>query len=1386
MVQPIPIQQEYLHWYGITYSIDGSTYTNTTGVFTLVPSGTYNVTAENASGCISSGTSVTINAAPGAPAAPTASATLQPTCNIPTGTITITAPMGSGITYSIDGSTYANTTGVFTLVPSGTYNVTAENAAGCISSGTSVTINAAPGAPAAPTASATLQPTCNVPTGTITITAPMGSGITYSIDGSTYTNTTGVFTLVPSGTYTVTAKNAAGCISAGTPITINSSPVLPAIPTVTFTQPTCIVSYQSGNTFNLVSPGSYTVTAENAAGCISLGTSVTINAAPATPSTPTATLIQPTCTTATGKITVTSPTGIGMTYSIGGAYQSGATFNTLSPGSYTITAKNANGCFSSGDIVTILTQPPTPATPVTILTQTGCTVSTGTITITSPLGSGITYSIGGAYQSGNTFNLVSPGTYTVTAENPNGCISNGTIITILAQPLTPAAIAGADRAVCLNISTQIGAASDPGSTYIWSSFPAGFASTSANPTVTPLVNTTYTVVETITATGCQNSNSVTVTVNPLPIASTITAGGATTFCAGNSVILSGNNGGIWSNGATTSSITVITSGDYYVTNTNNCGSITSNHITVTVNPLPIASIISASGATTFCECSCTNVILSGNNGGIWSNGIVAPSITVYSSGDYYVTNTNAFCSITSNHIIVTANPKPLAITGNNAAFCVGNSVSLGTSAISGHTYIWTPATGLSSSTISNPVASPTVTTTYSLTEYIIATGCQKTNSVTITVNQLPAATTGSNVAICIGNSVILGASSTSGDTYIWTPSTGLSSAIISNPVASPIVTTTYTLTETNTATGCQKTNSVTVTVNPLPNATVGNNATICNGNSVALGTTSISGHTYSWTPITGLSSSIISNPVASPSGTTAYTLTETITLTGCQKSHSVTVTVNPLPSAMIISANGPTTFCEGNNVMLSGNNGGLWSTGATTPSITVSTSNDYYASNTNSCGTATSNHILVTVNPLPTATTGGNTDICIGNSVTLGAPSLPGHTYLWIPSTGLSSSTIANPVASPTVSTSYLLIETITATSCQKMNTVTVNVDNAPNIITEPVNQSSCVGSSVSFSVTATGTGLSYQWRKGTVNLISTGNISGANSAVLTINPVSISDVASDYNVVVTGACLQNETSINVSLSIGIATIIYEPDNQTACIGNSVSFSVFATGIGLSYHWRKGSVNLINGGNISGAHSATLTINPVSFLDAASDYNVVISGICSQNVTSDNVSLTVNSCCLIVTDAITHGNALCPMMSDGWVSVLLDISSLGSPFTISLSPTVPALPATIIPGTPYLITGLAAGNYIINISSANGICVETHNITIENTQQGCCFTDIDTCNCIHKIISDITYNSDVIWNGKYYIDDNVIVTVSNGAVLDITTLDVVFGRCGNQFGVQAL
>jgi len=190
-----------------------------------------------------------------------------------------------------------------------------------------------------------------------------------------------------------------------------------------------------------------------------------------------------------------------------------------------------------------------------------------------------------------------------------------------------------------------------------------------------------------------------------------------------------------------------------------------------------------------------------------------------------------------------------------------------------------------------------------------------------------------------------------------------------------------------------------------------------------------------------------------------------------------------------------------------------------------------------------------------------------------------------------------------------------------------------PNITTQPSSQTSCAGSSVYFSVIAHGNALTYQWRKGTTNLVNGGNISGATSAILTINPANISDVASNFNVVVAGSVSPNETSTNASLVVNsLPTIVTAPTNQIACSGSSVSFSVNATGSGLTYHWRKGTVNLVNGGNISGATSITLTINPVTASNAASNYNVVVSGACSPISPSSNVSLVVNSAPVITVE----------------------------------------------------------------------------------------------------------------------------------------------------------
>ncbi len=449
-----------------TYSINGSTYQSGT-TFNSVASGTYNVTVRTGTGCnvcTSNATSAVINAAPTKPATPTLTVT-QPTCSIATGSIKITAPTGTGITYNINGGTYQSTA-TFSGLASGTYSVTVKNASGCISNAASATISAAPTTPAAPSINIT-QPTCAVATGTITISAPTGTGLTYSINGSTYQSST-IFSGVIAGTYNVTVKNSSGCVactSTATVATINAAPTKPNAPTVSITQPTCSVptgsititaptgtgltysingsTYQSSTTFTGVSAGTYSVTAKNTSDCISTVTTATISTAPSTPVAPTVSVTQPTCAVATGTITISAPTGTGLTYSINGsAYQSSTIFSGVIPGTYNVTVKNSSGCVactSTATVANISAAPTKPNAPTVNITQPTCSLSTGTITISAPTGTGFTYSINGStYQSGSTFTGVSAGTYSVTAKNATGCISSATtaVIIIATCPLT--------------------------------------------------------------------------------------------------------------------------------------------------------------------------------------------------------------------------------------------------------------------------------------------------------------------------------------------------------------------------------------------------------------------------------------------------------------------------------------------------------------------------------------------------------------------------------------------------------------------------------------------------------------------------------------------------------------------------------------------------------------------------------------------------------------------------------------------------------------------------------------------------------------------------------------------------------------------------------------
>lgn len=265
-----------------------------------------------------------------------------------------------------------------------------------------------------------------------------------------------------------------------------------------------------------------------------------------------------------------------------------------------------------------------------------------------------------------------------------------------------------------------------------------------------------------------------------------------------------------------------------------------------------------------------------------------PTATNVQPGNYVASITDANSCVTNYpvSIIVSPNTQTFNLPPPPASICSGTSFTPNLVSNS-TTYVWSPVTGLSNPSIANPVISPTVTTTYSITA-TLGYCTQVFSNYTVNVAPNPTMSILNPLTICSGISFTPTISSNA-TTFLWTPTTGISNPNILNPVITPTISTSYTI--TGTLGGCSV--SRVLPINVLPGVTVnaGPDFSILAGSAVTL-QGSGSGGAYVWTPSTGLSAVNIPNPAASPATTTTYTLRVT-NASGCTNTDDMTVTVIP-------------------------------------------------------------------------------------------------------------------------------------------------------------------------------------------------------------------------------------------------------------------------------------------------------------------------------------------------------------------------------------------------------------------------------------------------------------------------------------------------------------
>ena len=1172
----------------------------------------------------------------GPPNAPTLGTITQPTCTLATGSVALSglpsgawtlnpgAIAGSGTTYTVTGLTAS------------TYNFTVSNACGASTATGNVLINPQPATPAVPTVGTITQPTCTLATGGVVLTGLPASGtwtLTRTPGGST-TNGTGTsktITGLAAGTYTYTVTNAVGCTSSATiNIVINPQPATPTTPTIgTITQPTCTVATGSVDMSGLpsgawtvtrtpgsvttpgsgatttitgVPAGTYTYTV-NDGNCTSVASAnVVVNAQPATPAAPAiGTIIQPSCTLATGSVTLNSLPASGtwtLTRTPGNVTTTGSgvstTISGLATGTYTYTVTNAATCTSATSAnVVIGSQPAAPTAPVVgTITQPSCSLATASVSFSGLPASGtwtITGNPGSVVTTGTGATTVVTGvlaaqTYTFTVANAAGCTSTASAnVVVDAQPATP------------NVSAQTSSIIT-GGTFV------------VSPTGVP-VGTTYTwdapsYTGGVTGGSAQAVAQTDITGTLLLASGTGTAMYIVTPTSGSCV------------GApftlivdVSSSCAAVTIGAPIVANAAVCASTGSASFTVAASGTALVYAWQYFNGSTW-----ANVVNNTPLGAVYTNASTATlnvtGITTPNAYQYhcYITNCNGNNNATSNNATLTVNPLPTVMNIGTITqpTC---AVATGSAAVSG-----LPASGtwtINPGNISGTGATTTVTGlaagTYNFT-VANASACVSNPSANVVIAPQPVTPaapaigpiTQPTCSVATGSVILTGLPATGSWTLVRNPG-GVTSLGVGLTATIPgLAPGTYTYTVTN-SDGCTSVVSFDVVINaaPAPQVapTVGTiTQPTCTSATGSVELTNLPA-TGTWTVNPGNISGVGSNYTITglAVGTHNYSVTNNAS---CTSVPSANIVINAQPATLTAPVVGtltqPTCTQATGSAILSGlPASGTWtltntadnstttgSTATTTLTGLATGTYTFTVSNSTECTSVASGNVVINVQPATPAAPAVGTITSPSCTVTTGGVvlyNLPtSGTWTINPGTisGTGSTTNVSGLASGNIT--FTVTNAAGCTSAASANVVvpTHAVTPATPTITNTANvlhSSASIGNQW-YNATGIIIGAMYQdftvvYNNGYYVIVTVGECSSAPSNTITVSNVGIESIENNNKISVYPNPVANELTIEAvgnteamtfDILNSVGQIVYQGSMTEKA---SVETSGFATGI---------------------------------------------------------------------------------------------------------------------------------------------------------------------------------------------------------------------------------